>query len=67
MKCFCFQVFVGCDDHTLNLKLVGRLEQGQCSAFVCVLQCGGGTQEGHSYTLYTGKKAYLVKSLGSQI
>lgn len=32
MKGFYFKVFLGCDDHTLSLRLVGRLEQGQCLA-----------------------------------
>lgn len=30
MTGFYLEVFLGCDDHTLSLRLVGRLEQGQC-------------------------------------
>lgn len=27
MKGFCLKVFLGCDDHTVSLRFVGRLEQ----------------------------------------
>lgn len=27
-KWFCLKVFLGCDDHTLHLRSVGRLEPG---------------------------------------
>lgn len=45
MKGFCLKVFLGCDDHTLKLRLLGRLELGQCLA-----------SRGwwHAYTLSTG-------------
>lgn len=63
MKCFCLKVFARCDDHTLNLRLVGRLEQGQCLAFVG----GGGGRGGAFLHPVHWVESLLGKSLGSQI
>lgn len=41
MKCFCLKVFVRCDDHTLNLGLLGGWSKGSAWP-LCVCVCGGG-------------------------